>query len=582
MKKFLLLSSAALLAFAASAEIPAPRVLENELVSGISPDGTFIASEDNGSVTITNLLTNETWTYDSDGLRKYYSIGNGNAWSANGMLVGTTATAGDAAFWKDGEWHQLPNPDKREVWMTAVNAEGTMAVASVSSVNGDNDPLSYLPGLWTLGEDGEWTGPIILPHPDKDFTGRVPQVANAQRISRDGSVIAGQLRDYSGAFCYPLVYRKDAAGNWQYELLAQDLINPKGRQFPEWIENDPVMPEPEDYMNDDDFADYDDARNLWAASQYSQDLYPDPMDYISDEFMEKYQADLAKYYEDAQAYNKMFNSFFAVWNLVLDEMPGFVYNSIIMDAEGKHLATTMQSTVYPESQFEEPYSVYTPFYVDLSTGTGAKLEGPVQLNVTEVTPDGTMLAYSEEIVRHAYIKRPDAEWMRFEDYMKPVVAAETYSWLEENTFHDYELTGVGAEGDGILKGEHDCVLGIMHCTPDLSVFTGAVENVWDLGDSGEGGGGIAFRPAGKNAVRTLAPEKKIATRAEVGETIWYYSYVIPTPELNAGAGIKGIEGLDAEGEAEYFNLQGVRIAAPAAGEPYILRRGATSSKRIAR
>ena len=38
-------------------------------------------------------------------------------------------------------------------------------------------------------------------------------------------------------------------------------------------------------------------------------------------------------------------------------------------------------------------------------------------------------------------------------------------------------------------------------------------------------------------------------------------------------GTVGIEGIEAEQEAEYFNLQGIRVSNPTKGELYIVRKG---------
>lgn len=42
----------------------------------------------------------------------------------------------------------------------------------------------------------------------------------------------------------------------------------------------------------------------------------------------------------------------------------------------------------------------------------------------------------------------------------------------------------------------------------------------------------------------------------------------------------GIEGIEAEQEAEYFNLQGLPVANPEKGELYIVKRGTKVSKTI--
>ena len=56
----------------------------------------------------------------------------------------------------------------------------------------------------------------------------------------------------------------------------------------------------------------------------------------------------------------------------------------------------------------------------------------------------------------------------------------------------------------------------------------------------------------------------------------------PLPEYVSGIGSVSADNTASSLPAEYFNLQGVRIAAPLPGTLYIERRGADASLRLAR
>jgi len=51
---------------------------------------------------------------------------------------------------------------------------------------------------------------------------------------------------------------------------------------------------------------------------------------------------------------------------------------------------------------------------------------------------------------------------------------------------------------------------------------------------------------------------------------------------NTQTGIEDVEGAVSDAPAEYYNLQGVRVAQPEAGRVYIVRRGAAVTKELAR
>ncbi len=66
------------------------------------------------------------------------------------------------------------------------------------------------------------------------------------------------------------------------------------------------------------------------------------------------------------------------------------------------------------------------------------------------------------------------------------------------------------------------------------------------------------------------------------QSVSEYGALSPEAEVSGVDGIDGIEADAANGEAEYYNLQGIRIQSPAAGQVYIVVRGGKVSKELYR
>lgn len=288
MKKGLICACALLGAAATASALPAaPKIYENLLINRVSPDGRYASSDMYGILTIFDLETDQVYVYapEDEVGQENYTSGLGNCWSANGILVGTNSYQGTPTYWQDGKWHELPNPGGRGVWVQGINKAGTVVCATVDVLPTDNleEGLLNIPMVWAKGEDGKWGDPVILPYPTRDFTNRLPQMATALVVSDDGKKIAGQVRDYFGAFPMPILYEQDAAGKWSYRLLAENLFNTKGRVFPNFMDNAPVSPEMQDFISDPATkAAWEAAYQNWVESGYAT-KYPDPVDYMSQE-----------------------------------------------------------------------------------------------------------------------------------------------------------------------------------------------------------------------------------------------------------------------------------------------------------
>ncbi|MDE5757033.1 MAG: hypothetical protein K2H85_00320, partial [Allobaculum sp.] len=110
MKNLLLLTGFSAFCFVALAEIPQPKVMDNALISAISPNGEYAVAQGSASLRIFNLATGEEYTQTGEqGYGEYYS-GDGSCVSNNGIVVASTPVNAYPQYWKDGEWHRLRIP----------------------------------------------------------------------------------------------------------------------------------------------------------------------------------------------------------------------------------------------------------------------------------------------------------------------------------------------------------------------------------------------------------------------------------------------------------------------------------------
>lgn len=507
MKKSLLIGALALMGTGIASALPtAPKAYPDQYITSISPDGRYVASAMYGSVIITDLETGTEYTYEGDDTGKSYSAGNGNCWSATGILVGATDNNGDPAYWQNGEWKMLPNPDNRSIFMTAITPDGTRAIATAGVIPSDNAPvgLSHLGLVWTLGADNKWQEPVVLPYPKKDFTDRVPQMVLPVCIAEDGKTIIGQMVDYSGFYPAPLEFTLGYDGKWAYAEFGGKLLNPNDRVFPEYPEDAPHEPTLEDFISDPaQKAAYEEAYLAWAESFYDPALYPDPHAYMSDEDIAAYEKAYQEYLPLAQEYNNKLEAFNEVFGQMFQENAMLTLNNVFItpDASKVLMSNTRIVVVDPSDPWGGEVEYTDPMLINRLTNTHESytIEGTTTLMSSAIGADGTILAYSDEVNRHAFIKKPGKDWERLYDFLLDnAPEGVNRDWYKENICHTFESMDY-------LTGESwsyvdEPLLGVTACTPDLSVITANIENTWDLEN----------------------------------DPVNYYSYVFPTPGAVVG------------------------------------------------
>lgn len=326
---------------------------EDFTFSKFSQDGNWLVENNNGAIAIYNRARKSlSETGDPDGMQMYMA-GLGNCMSNSGKLVGT---CGDyAGIWADGSWTHLPQatgvgtsynaahsitPDERRI-------VGILGYDNAQM--GSGQMLAY-PVVWTKNEAGEYVCQN-LPCPEKDFLGLTPQYITAIAVSDDGKTVAGQVRDNSGFYIMPIVYKEDADGNWTYTLLGESEIYDKSRlgELPD-VPEQPAYPDVTQYMSDEDVTAYNAAVEKYNEdiSKYfngETDIYPDyplPADYISDATQKKaYEDAQAQYQADIMAWQLAFTAY----NEKLSEITtnrGFVQNAVYLSANGRYLGEGLE------------------------------------------------------------------------------------------------------------------------------------------------------------------------------------------------------------------------------------------------
>lgn len=486
MKHFLLFSASAVLTVSgALAATDGPKSYPNLYIGSVSPDGRYIESTIDGTLTIVDRDTDKEYTYQSDlnNAQIYYSAGDGNCWSANGIMVGNTEVNGGGGYWQNGEWFILPNPDNRNVYPKGINPDGTVICATATIVSSDNAPAGYndVPLVWTLGTDGKWSVPTVLPYPDKDFTGRTPQAVFPLVISDDGKTIAAQLIDYSGTMPAPMLYTQDDKGEWSYRYVGQDLINPDKLTFPEWEEDAPVAPQPEDFISDPEKkAEWQRLYDAWVDDMQSNP-YPDAEDYMSVEDAEKYNAAVAEYNEKATAYNDMLINFLTTFSEVQDKSLFFPINQVYMDGEAKWIALSgTHATFSNPDDPTELIEITSPVVINLADDSTETYSVPdiKNISVSAIAQDGSLLAFTGDANSTAYIKRPGSDWRNLYDWLVDNTPESSHDWLKANLLHTYSYTDY-LTGDSYNYVDEP-MMELCTCTPDLGVITIRATNIWDL------------------------------------------------------------------------------------------------------
>lgn len=458
----------------------------------MSPDGKWLSMSSDGIAVMFNTADSTYYIYEGDEVSTSYNTGYGNAVNNLGMVMGATDNY-TPAYWQDGEWTNLPLPEgeRKGMYSTAhgVTPDGNYIVGCVSTGNfGDADSrTTYFPALWSRGADGTFSTCEVLPHPTKDFSGRAPQYITALCISDDGCTVAGQIMSNDGFTTYPIIYSKDSEGTWSYKTVGVDKVFDTSVELPPYPNYEPKYPNYSDYMDDAAKSAYEAAVDEYydLLDQYYQGLisdyptYPSQKDYLTD--VDGYNAAMDKYNEEYPAYS---DSLY-VWEDAYSEAltgASFVYNTVMMSANGKYLGQTIQ-TPDPDADPLDWMSanISAPALFNLATGEYSQVEAK-DMCCAYVTNDGTVFGGSPatELTRNAYAVEPGSTVaVPFSDYAAKKWAAAG-QWIADNMKFDVTVYTVDPDTYDYNETvvEDSIVTGTLVSNPEGTRFATYLYNYW--------------------------------------------------------------------------------------------------------
>ena len=513
MKKTLLLTAALLAASTPmSAEFKA-QTLENAPFMSVSQNGKYgIFTIDGIMLGIVNLENpEEAYTYmderGSEYFQNEYLPGYGTCVANDGTAVGnavlyemTSETTYDqsdnAVIYRNGELEVLPTPHPEMFNMAhAITPDGSVICGNVGNdaFSLDSRNIMMVPAVWVRNAEGKYDDPILLPHPDKDFMGGVPQYVTANAISEDGNTVAGTITASSGFWIYPIVYKRDANGEWSYTLPALDLFY----THPEVTvpENPGDYPVREDYMTDEEKAAYNAAMEAWlAAGGQDWENYPSLEDFQSDEEKAAYEAACQKYEADKAAYQ-------AAVDQATEGSITFTFNNVVLSPDGKLFASTyspnsgfgpmkpgMKSAKFSrmlakntregEGDDTEEELNATTYVVNVEDGTYKTYTYSEGVSVTCAANNGIFTGYaSANDTPRAMVMDPAKGAVPVQEYYQES-CPEMTAWINENMYHDVQTYDPETWDPMIVNM---LISGIPFCTPDMKTMVSYASNVFDFG-----------------------------------------------------------------------------------------------------
>lgn len=518
MKKTLLITAALL---AAASPMPAQfkaQTMENAPFMSVSQNGKYgVFTIDGIMLGIVNLENpEEGYIYMDESGSEYtqneYLPGYGTSVANDGTTVGnavlyeitgetTYDQTDNAVIYSKGEMKVLPSPHPELFNMAhAITPDGSVICGNVGNDNFalDSRNIMMLPAVWHRNAEGEYENPVILPHPDKDFLGGVPQYVTANAISADGNIVAGTITASSGFWVYPIVYTRDASGEWSYKLPALDLFY----THPEVTvpENPGEWPDIEDYITAEEKAAYDAALKAWQdAGGNDWENYPRLEDFMSDEEKAAFAAAEEKFQADKAAYDA-----------AIDEATAgsitFTFNNVVLSPDGKFFASTydrgagfgplkpgLKTAKYSrfltkgtrdgesgddESGDEEEDLTALTYVINIEDGSYKTFTHAEGASVTCAAQNGVFTGYAGDIYfPKALVMDPENGAVPMEEYYKES-CPELTAWVDENMHH--EVQDYDPETSEPIVVEK-LISGIPFCTPDMKTLVSYAYNSFDFG-----------------------------------------------------------------------------------------------------
>lgn len=466
-------------AAAAATAFEAPKVYNDASWQGVSPNGQYLVSNIYEALLIVDLSTDTKYTYNpNEETWAGYAVGVGNIVSNTGIVLSSNQSDNIASYWENGEWKKVEVPNETLTnCLMGVTPDGSRMCGNVGSaaLGLDTESTMQYPAYWDRNADGAYSSYHMLPHPDKDFLGRTPQYITATNISDDGRAIIGQVVDYSGMFCSPILYTQNAEGEWSYTMLLSDMYKIEG-EIPADPGDGPVAPEAEDYMNDEQRAAYNEAMEKWIESGYDYTLYPDAEDYLTEGERAQYDVAMHEYEVAHAAWQEKSDAFYEFFGSLAGTVPMFVFNSSHISGDGKRVVLDSYKEDDSDPFAWRPASINTPWVVDVETQAITKLDFGKSMSVTSLVGDDTYLACNGiyETPTVAYIIK-DGVCTDMYDYLA-ALSPEMKEWMDQNLKH--EIENFDWESGETTYDEY-IFTGLPKASADMSILTLWTQSMWD-------------------------------------------------------------------------------------------------------
>ena len=486
MKKLILLFGLTAINVAVYADLPEPMVIDNASIKSISPNGKYAVSQGESGISIYDLKPgDETTPFNVSDYDNYYS-GDGNCVSDNGIVVASSPNNPNAQYWKDGKWHNLQLP---AIALNSNHAQGVSANGSricgnirISGMGSNDDVLMVVPCVWNA--DGNGFGkPVLLPHPDLDYSDRVPQYITAIDISADGKVIVGQIRDAQGMLNYPIIYKENESGEWSYEIPYEDLINPNKLEIVPFPGEGPIMPLFETFMTPEEIDAYNEVYEQYVSSSHPIPC-PEYWEFMTPDEIAAYNKAAEEYNEKAIAYNQKHEAWAAFMIGVANSSPAYAFNQVRISPDGKTIGCTIE-----ESGDIDPMTGYSTvenavWLFDLTSDKISKYNKGGDLNIHYIANNGVGIGTtSPGTVSNSYILK-DGDVIDILDWINSR-APEYASWIKENMVFPYQEEVYNEKtGNYEYIYTEGVMTGRATATPDLSTIALSVQNIWDFMDNG--------------------------------------------------------------------------------------------------
>lgn len=487
MKKLLLLTAVSALSASAFAEGAAePKVLENSIAYSMSANAQYIMSFGFSGIKIFDMVSGQTFDYCEGSESGIYTPGLSRCVSDNGIAIGYEGDE-EVQYWKDGEWIPLPLPE----YATSTNLAnsitpdghricGSIGVAETSF---SEDKMMQAPCIWNWNDaSGEFGDPVMLPHPDKDFTGRTPQYVTAVDISDDGKTIVGQVMTATGMVLYPIIYSENEKGEWSYNVPDDKYLYPEGANVPEYPgEFNYPYPTEESFMTSAEIDAYQKAYQAWIDSDYTLP-YPDHKEFMTEEEIAAYEKAMAEYNVVYGAWSEKFDAYMDYFYSIAATIPEYQFNSIRISPDGKKYANTI--TVASDDPFAWPGQGSNYIWVfDIESGAITKYEQEDDFVLSTMLNGGVVLAHTQMGQAPQSHVLAEGKCVSMYDWMAGHNAAYA-AWIKENLTYELENFVMDEEGEWDIVYSNVTLTGRAYATPDMSTVVLGVENVWDWEDDG--------------------------------------------------------------------------------------------------